>query len=90
MLSLEECNLKRKDPDTFEWLFPVHGDWHFVKSVRSSEKVCYGDGGFHDIAAKYGMKEVSKWKDIHRILITLLEAGMVSVGSRAYLISASV
>ncbi len=34
MLSLEKCNLKRKDPDTFEWLFPVPGDWHFVKCQK--------------------------------------------------------
>ena len=70
-------NLKRKDLDTFEWLFPVPGDWHFIKTVSEVLKSVLWDGGFHDIAANCGMKkEVSKWKDIHQILIALLEALM--------------
>ena len=51
-------NLKRKDLDTFEWLFPVPGDWHFIKTVsevlksvmewrvsRYSSKLWHEEGG---------------------------------------------
>ena len=69
-------NLKRKDLDIFEWLSPVPGDWHFIKTVSEVLKSVLWDGGFHDIAANCGTKEVLKWKDIHRILIALLEVLM--------------
>ena len=54
-------NLKRKNLDTFEWHFPVTGDWLFIKTVSEVLKSVLWDGGFHDIAANCGMKkEVSK------------------------------
>ena len=78
-------NLKRKDFDTFEWLFPAPGDWHFIKTVSEVLKSVLWDGEFHDIAANCGMKkEVSKWKDIHRILIALLEALMRAILKHCY------
>ena len=53
-------NLKRKDLDTFEWLFPVPGDWHFVKTVSEVLKSVLWDGEFHDITANCGMKRRSQ------------------------------
>lgn len=78
-------NLKAKNPDTFDWIYPVSGDWHFIKTVSEVLKSLLWDGGFHDIAVKCGLKkEVSKWQDTHRILVALLEGLLRTVLKHFY------
>ena len=78
-------NLKRKNPDSFELLFPVPGNWHFFKAVLEVLKSVLWDGRFHDVAANCGLKkEVSNWEDIHRILIALLEALIRTILERCH------
>lgn len=67
-------NLKAKHPAEFAWIFPVPGDWHLVKTMSEVIKNLLWEGGFHEIAVKCGLKgEVTKWQDIHRILVPILE-----------------
>ena len=39
-------NLKSKYPDQFDWLYPVPGDWHIMKTAAEVIKFVLNDGGF--------------------------------------------
>ena len=72
-------NLKSKYPDQYEWLYPVPGDWHIMKTAAEVIKYVLNDGGFKVFAAKCGHKgDISQWQDIHNILLATYEALMKS------------
>lgn len=45
-----------KYPDEYDWLYPVPGDWHIMKTAAEVLKMVLNDGGFKVFAAKYGHK----------------------------------
>ena len=68
-------NLKSKYPDQYDWLYPVPGDWHIMKTAAEVIKYVLNDGGFKVFAAKCGHKEdISQWQDIHNVLLATYEA----------------
>ena len=73
-------NLKPKHLDVYGWVFPVPGDWHFLKTMSEVLRNLLWDRGFHDLAAKCGTKkDVTRWQDIRRILVYLLDELLRSV-----------
>ena len=68
-------NLKSKYPDQFDWLYPVPGDWHIMKTAAEVIKFVLNDGGFKVFAAKCGHKgDITQWQDIHNVLLATYEA----------------
>ena len=47
-------NLKSKYPDQYDWLYPVPGDWHIMKTAAEVIKYVLNDGGFKVFASKCG------------------------------------
>ena len=71
-------NLMRKYPDTFNWIIPMIGDWHFIKLASEVIKSILWDGGFHQLGIDCGhLKEITSWRDIHNIILALHE-GLIS------------
>ena len=68
-------NLKSKYPDQYDWIYPVPGDWHIMKTSAEVIKFVLSDGGFKVFAAKCGHKgDISQWQDIHNVLVASYEA----------------
>ena len=68
-------NLKVKYGDHYEWLYPVPGDWHVMKTAAEVIKHILQDGGFKQFSAKCGHKgDISQWQDIHNVLTACHEA----------------
>ena len=68
-------NLKLKYPDHYDWLYPVPGDWHLMKTAAEVLKHIMADGGFKIFASKCGHKgEINQWQDLHNILTACYEA----------------
>ena len=68
-------NLKSKYPDQYEWVYPIPGDWHIMKTAAEVIKYVLNDGGFKLFAAKCGHKgDISQWQDIHNVLVATYEA----------------
>ena len=62
-------NLKIKYSDHYEWMYPVPGDWHVMKTAAEVIKNVLYDGGFKQFSAKCGHKgEITQWQDIHNVL----------------------
>ena len=67
--------LKQKYTDRYQWVYPVPGDWHFMKTASEVLKDVLGDGGFKVFAAKCGHEgDICQWQDIHNILAASHEA----------------
>ena len=67
--------LKQKYTDRYQWVYPVPGDWHIMKTASEVLKDVLGDGGFKVFAAKCGHKgDICQWKDIHNVLAASHEA----------------
>ena len=68
-------NLKVKYGDHYDWLYPVPGDWHIMKTAAEVVKYVLSDGGFKVFAAKCGHKgDITQWQDIHNVLTACHEA----------------
>ena len=68
-------NLKSKYPDQYDWLYPVPGDWHIMKTAAEVIKYVLNDGGFKVFASKCGHKgDICQWQDIHNVLVATYEA----------------
>ena len=64
-------NLKNKYSDHYEWMYPVSGDWHIMKTSVDVLKHILADGGFKVFAKQCGHKgDVTQWQDIH-ILVAI-------------------
>ena len=66
-------NLKQNNGQTFDWLYPVPGDWHMLK--LTAELLCdvMWDGGLKEFATKCGHKAnntITQWQDINMLLAT--------------------
>ena len=62
-------NLIKKYPSTFSWTIPVPGDWHLLKCASETIKDMLWEGGLSDLCKEVKhMKELTRWKDIHRVL----------------------
>ena len=67
--------LKQKYTDRYDWVYPVPGDWHIMKTASEVLKNVLMDGGFKVLAAKCGHKgDVTQWQDIHNVLAASHEA----------------
>ena len=67
--------LKQKYSDRYDWVYPVPGDWHIMKTASEVLKNVLMDGGFKVLAAKCGHKgDVTQWQDIHNVLAASHEA----------------
>ena len=42
-------NLKVKHSDNYEWMYPVPGDWHVMKTAAEVMKYVIYDGGFKQL-----------------------------------------
>ena len=61
-------NLKLKYSDHYDWLYPVPGDWHLMKTAAEVS-------GFKIFASKCGHKgDINQWQDLHNILTACYEA----------------
>lgn len=49
-------NIKGKNSDTFDWLYPIPGDWHLLKLTAEQLRDIMWDGGLKEFAAKCGYK----------------------------------
>ena len=59
----------------WDWVYPVPGDWHILKTASEVIKHVLQNGGFGEFAKVCGHKgEISQWKDIHNIIIALYES----------------
>ena len=68
-------NLKSKYSDHYEWMYPVPGDWHIMKTSAEVLKHILADGGFKIFAKQCGHKgDVTQWQDIHNILAACHES----------------
>ena len=68
-------NLKSKYSDRYEWMYPVPGDWHIMKTSADVLKLVLGDGGFKVFARQCGHKgDVTQWQDIHNIIVACYES----------------
>ena len=68
-------NLKNKYSDHYEWMYPVPGDWHIVKTSADVLKHILADGGFKVFAKQCGHKgDMTQWQDIHNILVVCHES----------------
>lgn len=68
-------NLKGKYSDHYEWMYPVPGDWHIMKTSADVIKHVLGDGGFKEFAKQCGHKgDVTQWQDIHNIIVACYES----------------
>ena len=77
-------NLMGKFPTTFSWIIPVPGDWHLLKCAAESIRDMLWDGGLHQLAMScQHMKDITQWKDVHRMLSAVHEALLHEVLSSA-------
>ena len=68
-------NLNIKYPGHYDWIYPVPGDWHILKTASEVIKYVLQNGGFGEFAKVCGHKgEISQWKDIHNIILALYES----------------
>ena len=68
-------NLKSKYSDHYEWMYPVPGDWHIMKTSAEVLKHILADGGFKIFAKQCRRKgDVTQWQDIHNILAACHES----------------
>ena len=68
-------NLKVKYSDHYDWMYPVPGDWHLMKTAAEVIKYILQDGGFKQFSGKCGHKgDISQWQDIHNVLAACHEA----------------
>ena len=68
-------NLKIKYPGHYDWIYPVPGDWHTLKTSAEVIKHILQNGGFLEFSKQCGHKgEVSQWKDIHNVIMALYES----------------
>ena len=68
-------SLKNKYSDHYEWMYPVPGDWHIMKTSADVLKHILADGGFKVFAKQCGHKgDVTQWQDIHNILVVCHES----------------
>ena len=84
-------NLKSKYTEHNQWMYPVPGDWHIMKTSAEVIKYILMDGGFKMFAKQCGHKgDVTQLQDIHNILLAchesltraaVLEHSKVSSGS---------
>ena len=49
-------NLKSKYRDQYDWVYPLPGDWHIMKTAAEVIKYVLNDCGFKVLAAKCGHK----------------------------------
>ena len=72
-------NLKEQKKDTYQWLYPVPGDWHILKLTAEVLRDVMWDGGLKEFAAKCGYKAnniITQWQDINLLLLSTCEALM--------------
>ena len=68
-------HFKIKYPVHYDWIYPVPGDWHILKTASEVIKHVLQNGGFGEFSKVCGHKgELSQWKDIHNIILALYEA----------------
>ena len=68
-------NLKIKYPGHYDWIYPVPGDWHILKTASEVIKHVLQNGEFGEFAKVCGHKgEISQWKDIHNVILALYES----------------
>ena len=65
-------NLKVKYGHHNDWLYPVPGDWHVMKTAAEVTKHVLQDGGFKQFSAK--CEDITQWQDIHNVLVACHEA----------------
>ena len=64
--------LKIKYPGHYDWIYPVPGDWHILKTASEVIKHVLQSGGFGEFSKVCGHKgEISQWKDIHNVILAL-------------------
>ena len=69
-------NLKVKYSDHYDWMYPVPGDWHLMKTAAEVIKYVLQDGGFKHFSGKCGHKgDISQWQDIHNVLVACISRG---------------
>ena len=55
--------------DHYEWMYPVPGNWHIMKTSATVLQHILADGGFKIFAKHCRHKgDVTQWQDIHNIL----------------------
>ena len=72
-------SLKEQKGETFEWLYPIPGDWHLLKLTAEVLRDIMWDGGLKEFAIKCGYKAnniISQWQDINLLLLATFEALM--------------
>ena len=72
-------NVKESNGDTFDWLYPIPGDWHLLKLTAEQLRDIMWDGGLKEFAIKCGYKAnnvISQWQDINLLLLATYEALM--------------
>ena len=68
-------NLKIKYPGHYDWIYPVPGDWHILKTASEVIKHVLKNGGFGEFTKVCGHKgEINQWKDIHNIILALYKS----------------
>ena len=50
-------NLKSKYADSYNWLYPVPGDWHIMKTTAEVIKLIIQDGGFRVLLGNVATRE---------------------------------
>ena len=75
--------LIKKYPDTFQWIFPMIGDWYCLTLASECIKSILWHGGLHQLGIECGhLKDIIQWHDIHNLLVAVHE-GMLSCAMKS-------
>ena len=69
-------NSKVKYSDHYNWMYPVPGDWHLMKTAAEVIKYVLQDGFIKQFSGKCGHKgDISQWQDIHNVVVACISQG---------------